>query len=516
MLKAALVSPHFLFRVERDRGPAGSAEGYRISDPELAVRLSYFLWASMPDEWLMELAEQNLLSAERPPDAVVRLRGRPIGVPPHKDRHDGLMQDISDGNLETFYEGPTPDNCWVGLDLLAPRELKRLRYAPRPGQAHRMIGGKFQASHRPDFSAEVVDLFTVDAKPSETITERDVNVPGKFRFIRYLAPKNSYGNIAEMQVFGKLGGPVFEEQVRRMLADPRARSLTDNFGARWLQINRLSAARPSTEYFPDFQPEIRKALFDETTLFFDNLRVEDRPLRELLDADYTYINEALAKFYKIPDVTGKEMRRVALKPEYHRGGLLGMGSVLALTSHTSRTSPTMRGKYVLEVILGAPPPPPPPDAGVIQEEKDKKKKDVQTFREKLALHAIQDSCMGCHRKLDPLGFALENFNAVGIWREQDGARPVDATGVLPGGEKINGVQDLKRVLLARQDEFLKNVGEQTLTYALGRELDYYDDRSVQDIAAALKKNETRFSSLVLSVVRSYPFQYRRNADAKEE
>ncbi len=187
-------------------------------------------------------------------------------------------------------------------------------------------------------------------------------------------------------------------------------------------------------------------MYDETATFFDSLRRENRSLLELLDADYTYLNEELAKYYGIPDVSGKEMRRVSLKPEYHRGGLLGMGSVLALTSHTSRTSPTMRGKWILEVMLGSPPPPPPANVGQIADERDKTK-EVKTFREKLAQHAQQAACAACHRKMDPLGFALDHYSAVGLWREQVGQQPLDVSGELPGGEKLNGENDLKRVML---------------------------------------------------------------------
>jgi hypothetical protein len=296
-----------------------------------------------------------------------------------------------------------------------------------------------------------------------------------------------------------------------MLSDPRAHALTENFAGSWLQIHKLASARPSTEFFPEFQPDVRQAMYEETATFFDHLRLEDRDVRELLDADYTYLNEALANYYKIPGVKGKEMRRVALKPEYHRGGLLGMGSVLALTSHTSRTSPTLRGKWVLDVIFGTPPPPPPPDAGMLKEEAEKGK-EPKTFREKLALHATSPACLSCHRRMDPLGFALENYNAAGIWREKDGLRALDTSGVLPGGEKFNGVQELKGVLRRRQAEFARNMTEQLFTYALGRELDYYDDASVQEAEDALVRDGHRFSALVLGVVRSYPFRHRRAED----
>ncbi len=512
MLKAVLVSPHFLYRVERDRAPEGSTAIYHLSDHELAVRLSYLLWSSMPDDWLLALADQKLLTAEKAPDTVMQLHGTTLGIAPQKDRRDHIREDVFDDNIETYYEGPKPDNCWVGLDLFAPREIRQIRYAPRPGYEGRMTGGKIQASNVADFSAEVVDVLTLDTQPKAGLTTLDLTLTQKFRYVRYVGPPKSYGTVAELQVYGLLSGPIFEEQVRRMLADPKAHALTENFGARWLQLNKLPFARPLTEKFNEFQPQHRSRMYDETAMFFDMLRQDDRSLLELIDADYTYLDEELAKYYKIPDVTGKELRRVALKPEWHRGGLLGMGGTMVLTSHADRTSPTQRGKFVLDVILGTPPPPPPPDAGILAE--GKKNDKPMSFREKMAQHASNDSCIGCHRRMDPIGFAMENFNAVGIWREKDGLLALDTSGILPSGEKLAGIEDLKKVLLARQDDFRRNIAERILTYALGRELDFYDDRSVQQIADGLKQNQMHFSAMIIGVVNSFPFQFRRNINAQ--
>ena len=310
---------------------------------------------------------------------------------------------------------------------------------------------------------------------------------------------------------GELAKPeIQEQQVRRMLADKRARSLTDNFAVHWLQIHKLPVARPSTEFFPEFNSNIRQAMFDETTMFFDTLRRDDRSILELLNADYTFANEELAKYYGLADVKGKELQRVQLPAGDPRGGLLGMGSILAVTSHTSRTSPTMRGKWILEVIFGTPPPPPPANVSQIKEETDRRKKDVQTFREKLSQHAHDAACAACHQKMDPLGFALDNFNAVGRWRDKVGDQPIDVSGELPSGEKLNGAADLKKVILARQDDFVRNLSEKLLTYALGRELEDFDDCPVRQITAQLKVDQHRFSSLVLNIVKSYPFQHRRS------
>ncbi len=367
-LKAVLVSPHFLFRVEREQP---GTKPYRIRDSELAVRLSYFLWSTMPDDALSADAEQ-----------------------------------------------------------------------------------------------------------------------------------------------GKLSDPaVLEAQVRRMLAHPNAKALTLNFAAQWLQLRKLEYARPSTEFFPSFNNRLKQAMREEATTFLDKLREEDRSVLDLLDSDYAWLNGELAKHYGIAGVEGKDFRRVALQPEHHRGGLLGMGAVLALTSHTSRTSPTLRGKWILEAIFGTPPPPPPPDAGTIKEQK--KGVEPKTFRELMALHATQPACATCHKRIDPLGFALENYDAVGAWRDTQGGKPMDAVGVLPSGERFEGVAGLKQVLLRSRDAFERNLIEQMLAYALGRDVLDTDECAIREIQTAAAKNEHRFSTLVLGVVKCFPMQYRRNSESKD-
>jgi mono/diheme cytochrome c family protein len=299
-----------------------------------------------------------------------------------------------------------------------------------------------------------------------------------------------------------------EKQAKRMLADPKAQALTESFAAQWLQLRKLPDARPSVEFFPTFTPQLRRAMHDEAARFFDGLRAEDRSVLDLLDADFTYVNADLARHYGIPGVTGPELRKVK-HTDPARGGVLGMGAVLAVTSHTSRTSPTLRGKYVLDVILGTPPPP-PPDAGQIDDAK--KGKDVKTFREQLAQHASRPACAGCHAKIDPLGFGLENFDAVGRFRKS--GKDIDATGKLPGGEAFDGPKELRQVLLKRKDRFAENLTEKLLSYALGRELQAPDAAAVRGVTGELKDGY-KFSTLVLGVVRSYPFQHRRNARGEE-
>jgi hypothetical protein len=303
--------------------------------------------------------------------------------------------------------------------------------------------------------------------------------------------------------------PVLREQTLRMLKDPKAQALTNNFAAQWLQLNKLNHARPSTEFFPTFTHQLRNAMREETITFLNHLREEDRSILDLLDADYTYVNADLAKHYGLTPPAGQSFERVALKPEDHRGGLLGMSSVLSMTSHTFRTSPTQRGKYILDVIFGSPVPPPPANAGILKDDDQNRRRAPTTFREQLAQHSTQKACAGCHKKLDPLGFALDNYDAIGSWRESKPEFPLDVAGELPGGEKFSGAAELKQLILRRKDDFAKNLAGKLLSYALGRELDYYDDCTIHDVAERLKQNNYRFSELVLGIVESYPFRYRR-------
>jgi mono/diheme cytochrome c family protein len=310
---------------------------------------------------------------------------------------------------------------------------------------------------------------------------------------------------------GELGTPAgVEAQAKRMLADPKAKALTESFAEQWLQLRKLPDARPSVEFFPSFTASLRRAMHDEAALFFDHLRTENRSVLEVVDADYTFVNDELARHYGMAKISGQEMRKVQ-HTDPARGGLLGMGAVLAVTSHTSRTSPTLRGKYVLDVVLGTPPPPPPPNVGQIDE--GKKGREAKTFRELLAQHATQPACAGCHAKIDPLGFGLETFDAVG--RTRKAGPDVDASGTLPGGEAFTGPKELRQVLLRRKDRVAENLTEKLLAYALGRELQAPDAAAVRAITADLAKDGYRFSTLVLGVVRSYPFQHRRNARGEE-
>ncbi|HEY2157481.1 MAG TPA: DUF1592 domain-containing protein [Isosphaeraceae bacterium] len=363
-LRAVLVSPHFLFLVERD-GPTG--EAYRITDYELATRLSYFLWSSTPDGWLYELAAANKL-------------------------------------------------------------------------------------HEPD---------------------------------------------------------VLEKQVERMLADPKARALATDFAAQWLRVDTLAlASEPDRGKFPSYTHELRDAMTGEPIALFHALLREDAPITDLIGADYTYLNETLAKHYGVEGVKGAEFRKVAMK-DRARGGVLGMGAILTLTSYPQRTSPVLRGKWVLEEILGTPPPPPPSMVKVLPP--DDRPKDNQTFRQRLEAHRKDASCAGCHAKLDPIGFGLESFDPIGRLRTEIGGAPVDAAGKLTTGESFTGPAELKKVLCeSKRELFVKNVAGRMLSYALRRGLEYYDQKTVKGIAATLEEKGYKTRVLVAEIVKSYPFQYRRN------
>ncbi len=364
-LSAVLVSPQFLFRVEQDPSGVAPNTAYRLSDLELASRLSFFLWSSIPDEELLKTAERGKLS--------------------------------------------------------------------EPG--------------------------------------------------------------------------MLEQQVRRMLADPRSRSLVSNFAGQWLYLRNLESATPDLRLFPDFDDNLRQAFRQETELFFESVLREDRNVLDLLKADYTYLNERLAKHYGIPNVYGSRFRRVALDKDSKRGGLLRQGSILTVTSYANRTSPVIRGKWVLENIIGTPPPPPLPNVPAL---KDNTVSATLSVRERLAEHRANAVCASCHDMMDPVGFSLENFDAVGRWRTLEEGKPIDVTGGLPDGDTFEGVSGLEQGLLNRPELFVGTLTEKLLTYALGRGVEHYDAPAVRKIVRDAKTREFRFSSVILGVVNSTPFKMRRS------
>ena len=305
---------------------------------------------------------------------------------------------------------------------------------------------------------------------------------------------------------GRLGDPaVLEQQVRRMLADDRSSVLVSSFAAQWLHLRRMRSVTPDVNAFPGFDDTLRAALIRETELFLDSQLRADRSVVDLLTADYTFVNERLARHYGIPNVYGSRFRRVTWDDETRRG-LLGHGSILTVTSLATRTSPVVRGKWVLENILGTPPPPPPPDVPDLPERTDSGA--ATSMRARLEAHRANPVCASCHTRMDPLGFALEHFDAVGRWRDTEANTPIDASGTLPDGTSFDGLSELRRVLLDRRDEFVTTVTEKLLTYALGRGVQYYDRPAIRAIVNEAERSDYRWSSLILGVTRSVPFQMR--------
>ncbi len=309
---------------------------------------------------------------------------------------------------------------------------------------------------------------------------------------------------------GRLGKPdVLESHVRRMLADPRSETLVTNFAAQWLYLRNVPSVSPNFIAFPDFDEGLRRALRRETELFFESIIREDRSVLDLIETDYTFVNERLARHYGIPHVYGSHFRRITLAPDSPRGGLLGQGSILAVTAYATRTSPVVRGKWLLENILGTPPPPPPPNVPPLSNDKSD---SVLSMRERMVQHRQNPACAACHAIMDPVGLSLENFDATGRWRTlTDGFQPIDATGSFPDGTRFDGVAGLKQALLGRSDQFVRTLTEKLLTYALGRAVDYYDAPAVRGVEQAAVSDDYRFSSLILGIVRSTPFQMRRAA-----
>jgi len=299
---------------------------------------------------------------------------------------------------------------------------------------------------------------------------------------------------------GKLSDPaVLAQQVKRMLADSRSGALIQNFFGQWLYLRNLKATVPDQQVFPDFDDNLRQAFLRETELFTGSIVRDDRSVVDLLTANYTFLNERLAKHYGIPNVYGNQFRRVTLTDPARRG-LLGQGSVLTVSSYANRTSPVLRGKWILTNILGTPPPPPPPNVPAFNEMAS------GTVRERMVQHRSNPACSGCHSVMDPVGFAMENFDAVGHWRTRDSGAPVDATGALPDGTKVDGAASMITALAAHPEQFVRTMTAMMLTYALGRGLEYYDMPVVRTVAREAGKNNYRFSEVVLGIVKSPPFQ----------
>lgn len=307
---------------------------------------------------------------------------------------------------------------------------------------------------------------------------------------------------------GKLSDPtILEQQTERLLNDPRSEAIARHFAGQWLGFDEIrEVADPDTTRFPMFTPSLRMAMYRESVKFFDHLVRENLPVTDLIDADYTYANDELARHYGISGVSGSRMRKIHLS-DRNRGGVIGQASILVSTSVPLRTSPVKRGKWILDNLLGTPPPPPPPNAGVLPG--DDKSPDGLTFRQQLEAHRQKKECAGCHAKIDPLGFGLENFDAIGRWREKDAnGQPVDSKATLPGDIVFSTPAELKKILLGADELFLRNISRKMLAYSLGRSLEYYDEPVISSLVANLRKNKLRMRSLIHAITASDPFQNR--------
>ncbi|OLC34104.1 MAG: hypothetical protein AUH28_09740 [Acidobacteria bacterium 13_1_40CM_56_16] len=355
-------------------------------------------------------------------------------------------------------------------------------------------------------------LFRVEAdperiQPGTNYRISDLELASRLSF--FLWSSISDDELLDAAIRGELHRPdVLEKQARRMLADPRSYNLASNFAGQWLRLRNLESVSPNVRQYPDFDDNLRQAFRQETELFVDSIRREDRSVLDLLKTDYTFLNERLAKHYGIPNVYGSRFRRLTLGADSKRGGLLRQGSILSTTSYATRTSPVIRGVWILSNIFGAPPPPPLPNVPAL----DGTVPANLPIRERLSLHRNNAVCASCHRTIDPVGFALENFDAVGRWRDEEGdSGAIDVSGGIPGAGELKGVAGLEEALLRRPELFAGTLTEKLLTFALGRGVEYYDGPAIRKILREAEPDRYRFSSLILGIVKSVPFQMRRSS-----
>jgi len=352
-----------------------------------------------------------------------------------------------------------------------------------------------------------VIAFEVDPKANPTASRNLNGYELATRLSYFLWSSMPDDRLMALAADGSLSKPaVLEQEVRRMLRDPKAKALADNFASQWLTLRKLAIINPDAKQFPNYTKEFRDSMATETKSFFNAIVSEDRSVLDFIDGKFTFVNGLLAKHYGIPNVVGNEFRKVSLVGT-ERGGVLTQASVLTVTSNPTRTSPTKRGRWVLEQILGTPPPPPPPGADVLKDEG--KTITAKTLRERMIQHRQDPSCASCHSKMDPLGFGLENFDPIGGWRTMEGEIPVDATGELPDGTKFNGPTQLKALLMKEKDLFVKSLSEKLLTYALGRGIDLSDKCHIDTIAKQTAKSGYKFSAMINAIVNSDPFKKRR-------
>ena len=395
-------------------------------------------------------------------------------------------RNITDADLTPLLQFYEQGHAQAGFEMGVQRAIERLLVSPQ---------FLFRIEYEP-----------AGAAPGAVYPISDFELASRLSFFLWSSIPDDM--LLDTAAGGKLREPaVMEQQVQRMLADPKSESLVSNFAAQWLFLRDVEGKDPDLYVFRNFDEGLRVAFVRETELFVNSILRENRSVLDLMTANYTYLNERLAQHYKIPNVTGSQFRRVTLPAGSPRAGLLGQGSVLMLTAYTTRTSAVLRGKYVLENLLNSPPPPPPPNvpsldtAGGVSGE-------TLTMREAMLRHRANPACAGCHARMDPIGFALENFDAVGQWRDDDGGKPIDVASALPDGRKIEGVDGVRQMILAHPDQFVEGMASKLLMYALGRNVQYYDGPAVRAIARESARRNYTFASLVLGIANSVPFQNR--------
>jgi hypothetical protein len=361
----------------------------------------------------------------------------------------------------------------------------------------------------PDFLFRV-ERDQAGALPGAVHRVNDFELASRLSFFLWSSiPDDELLNLAEQ---GKLKDPaVLSAQVNRMLDDRKSKAFVANFAGQWLYLRNLSQVKPDPDAFPEYDATLRQAFQRETELFFNAILRENRPVTDLLAADFTYLNDRLAKHYGIPDVYGSQFRRVALK-DTNRGGLMGQGSILTVTSYPNRTSVVQRGKWVLENLLGSPPPPPPPDVPALEAHNKEGKR--LTMRQQMEQHRVNPTCASCHSRMDPLGFALENYDGVGAWRAKEAGSAIDPAGKLPDGTTFEGPAGLTKLLLTKyHEDFISTFTGKLLTYALGRGIEYYDNPALRSIVRDAERDNITIPAIIQSIVKSPQFQMRRTPES---
>jgi hypothetical protein len=403
--------------------------------------------------------------------------------------------------------------AFAGRAYRRPASDEQIVALMRVYRAERGAGRSFEPAVRSALVAVLVSpnfLFRTVAHPSAADPASSYTLNGY-----ELASRLSYFLWSSMPVEALLGAAAdgslmtdtgLSAQVARMLADERSRAFVENFSGQWLQLRALERIAIDVSKFPEYDAALREDMLREATLYFGDVLASDRSVLDFVDGPDTFLNERLAKFYGVGDVTGDSFRKVLLPEGSARGGVLTMGAVLTLTSNTTRTSPVKRGLFVLDQMLGMPPPPPPPDIPPLEQAKGGHEGVEMSVREQLAAHTSVPSCAACHNRLDPLGLTFENFDAIGKWRQEENGRPIDASGTLPGGIQLNGVRDLKKTIMDRSDQFVEALSGKVLMYALGRGIEPFDRPAIRKIAARTRANGDRLTAMVESVVLSETFR----------